>query len=128
MPESDLQRPRDDRTLPARFDGDWIGTVLGTNTGNIYLRLDQHGQAVSGDVRFLDTAVGICVWTVNGTASDKLVAKLTPNKFPEGAEPTDASVNLEVGADGKLYGRWEADVGTGGVIPAIRFAVPVEGR
>lgn len=110
---------------PVDFSGDWVGNVFGTNTGNIYVQLNQEANGgVLGEARFLDDRFGVQVFTVEGTADQTLRVTLTPIKAAEAVEVTPTHVSLELGVDGGLRGRWIAEGGTGGMVTLHRFFKP----
>jgi len=106
------------------FSGDWIGNVFGTNTGKVYVRIAQQGRTVSGEVRLMDDTSGPNVFAIAGTADKRLVAELTPTQIPERVQATPGNVELELGVDGRLHGRWATKMGTGGVVTLARFTLP----
>lgn len=97
----------------------WAGRVYGTNTGNLFIALENTGPAVSGTLRFNDTAYGLSVYSVVGTFGETLHLQGTPATEP--APPIQRgvlTVEARLTEEGNLRGTWESSVGTGGTFEA----------
>ncbi|HNP66113.1 MAG TPA: hypothetical protein PKH39_19450, partial [Woeseiaceae bacterium] len=105
--------------------GDWIGDVYGTNIGNAYVRFEQDGAQLTGEAKFNDRQLGTTNYSVTGTVGERIEFTMVPTFVPETIEASVVTGSLEVGMDGKLYGRWSSTgQGTGGVLTLSRYLMP----
>jgi hypothetical protein len=104
--------------------GDWVGRVFGTNTGNAYVRFEQDGADLTGEARFMDDRLGPTAYALTGRSGQRIEVTLTPTIVPEGIQASVVTGILELGMDGKLHGRWTAELGTGGVLAFERYLMP----
>ena len=59
--------------------GKWIGNVWGTNSGNLFLELQQTADAVAGVLRFNDDQLGLSIFTCDGAVQqNNLILRLHP--------------------------------------------------
>lgn len=97
----------------------WAGRVYGTNTGNLFIELDDTGPAVSGTLRFLDAAYGLALYSIVGTFGDTL--RLEGQPAVEPVQPISLgvlTVEARLTEEGNLRGTWHSSLGTGGTFEA----------
>jgi len=46
-----------------RLANRWAGRIYGTNTGNVFLELNQDGDNIAGNLRILDSVFGVSVYS-----------------------------------------------------------------
>lgn len=96
----------------------WAGRIYGTNTGNLFLSLDETGPKVSGTLRFLDSEYGVAVYHLEGTYADSIELSGTPVEANEGVELGTITVSAQLTQEGHLRGQWLSSVGTAGTFIA----------
>jgi len=99
--------------------GKWAGRIYGTNTGNLFLELDQDQDRVSGTARFLDDKFGLVIYEIEGESKEQIRFNLTPKKYPEGIKIGAATAIAQLRHDGSLIGDWKSDIGTAGTFQAF---------
>ncbi len=93
----------------------WAGKLFGTNTGNVFLQLDQSEGKLTGALRFLDDRFGPVVYAVVATFDgSKLEFQGNCTKSPEGIEVGDVQGKADLTPEGQLKGVWSSTLGTGG--------------
>ena len=61
------------------LNGDWVGTISGTNNGDVFIEIKQSGNAVVGKVRIHDRILGVTVYLLTGKIDgDQLLLSLVP--------------------------------------------------
>lgn len=93
----------------------WAGRVYGTNTGNIFLSLEQNQDNLTGTLRFLDDQFGVAVYRVSGVYNDKVQIVGTPEKAHERVELGEIKIESSLTPEGNLKGSWESSLGTAGL-------------
>lgn len=97
----------------------WAGRVFGTNTGNLFIELENTGSAVSGTLRFLDAAYGLAVYSIVGTFGDTLCIEGKPAVEPaQKIELGILTVEGSLTEEGNLRGTWHSSIGTAGTFEA----------
>lgn len=123
------------------LNGDWVGTISGTNNGDVFAELIQKDNAVSGTARIQDRILGTTVYLFVGTIKeDSILLTLTPearqkmtaaNIIVQG-RPVTVQVPTIVSGDVKLSGtinksaisgKWESSLGTGGLFSMLKSDV-----
>ncbi len=99
--------------------GKWAGRIYGTNTGNVFLEIDQEGNRLTGIARFLDTMWGLVIYDFVGESNDHIHFTCTPKQYPEGIEVNTVIVVAQLRPDGTLVGDWESPTGTAGTFQAF---------
>ena len=51
----------------------WAGKVYGTNTGNLFVKLEGEDAALVGTLRFNDTVVGLTEYSISGSFDGALL-------------------------------------------------------
>lgn len=96
----------------------WGGRVAGTNTGNLFARLETEGDQVTGYFRLADDKFGLVVFDLVGKFDgQQLLAVGEPrpdNRLPEGVEVGKASIRARINSKGQLEGSWLTAGGTEG--------------
>jgi len=98
----------------------WAGRVYGTNTGNLFIEFDKLGPDIVGTLRFMDSAFGLAIYTIQGTFDEEML-RITgkPTKDVEGVELGDLTVEAKLTPEGNLRGTWTTTLGTGGTFEAF---------
>lgn len=92
----------------------WAGRVYGTNTGNIFVEFDKIEPYVVGRLRFLDSAVGIAVYSISGTYDERLQLTGTWQQGGTAEDHGTLTIDAKLTSDGQLRGTWASSIGTGG--------------
>ena len=98
----------------------WAGKVYGTNTGNLFIEFKRvEPPHVSGTLRFMDTAFGLAVYSIEGTLDDALKITGKPTQGAQGTQLGDLTVEAKLTPEGNLRGTWTSSLGTGGTFEAF---------
>ena len=100
--------------------GQWVGTVYGTNTGNVFMDIEDADGSLTGTIHINEAGTGVIVYTFTGVSNDTVELQLTPNKAPDGVALAVGTATALVQPDGSLTGRWETDLGTAGTFQVYR--------
>ncbi|WP_091991931.1 hypothetical protein [Marinobacter gudaonensis] len=93
----------------------WAGRIFGTNTGNVFLALDQEGNSIKGRLRIMDSIFGVSVYQCEGSVdNERLMMDCTPEYAPEGVELGNVTISGSLNRDGNIRGDWESTIGTAG--------------
>lgn len=93
----------------------WAGHLYGTNTGNLFLTLQDDESELSGKLRFQDDRFGTVVYEVSGTNDDQITLKGIPASPPiDGVDFGEMCATAYLSPEGNLRGTWETTTGTGG--------------
>lgn len=92
----------------------WAGRIYGTNTGNVFLELEQDGKKIHGRLRVMDSVFGVSVYRYTGTVGDEIILYCEPESVQAGSLYGDVTVKGRLTSDGKLEGEWESNIGTAG--------------
>lgn len=104
----------------ADFTGYWVGAIAGTNQGGFTLEIKQLDGKVEGIAAVSEPTLGQYKYSVVGTVSDNLYMQLTPIWQSGGIQLGNAVVIASFLDDGSLSGRWRSDIGTEGVVSAVK--------
>lgn len=94
--------------------GPWAGRLYGTNTGNVFIELQQEGTSLRGIARFLDDAFGLVIYELTGSVGERIDLKLVPKEAPDGIEVGEGTASGYLQPDGTLRGQWQTALGTAG--------------
>lgn len=93
----------------------WAGRAFGTNTGNLFVRIEGPDDNLSGDLRLNDHEVGVTIYDIHGRFDGE---NLTISGNPR---DSNASKNLgplqaeaKITSTGELRGDWSTAIGTAG--------------
>lgn len=93
----------------------WAGRIFGTNTGNIFLSIEGPDDNLTGILRVADDGLGVVVYTVAATSDGSGISLTgTPQKVPDGVQAADISGTGKLMPDGRIFGDWQSELGTGG--------------
>jgi hypothetical protein len=93
----------------------WTGKIYGTNTGNVFLELNQDDGTLSGKLRIMDDLFGLSTYSCNGDISDdKITLYCKPSEVIDGMEIGNVTVLVSIRQDGRLMGDWSSEIGTAG--------------
>lgn len=95
----------------------WAGRVYGTNTGNLYIKLEGDDTALSGLLRLNETNFGIIVYRIQGKFKENRI-ELTGERENqgEGVAPEGLSIEAVVNPRGELSGEWQTTTGAAGAL------------
>ena len=96
----------------------WAGRLYGTNTGNIFLEINQEGKKVDGVARFMDNLYGLALYKFTGEFENELILNCIPIEEKEGMEYGNIKVKAMLTPEGNLRGEWESTIGTAGTLDA----------
>src|SRR5262249_23703508 len=95
----------------------WAGNVFGTNTGNIFLKLEGTDNALKGTLRHNDRNMNaIIVYAVTGSFDG---SRLMLMGSPQGEDLNGAKIGVltasaSLQSNGQLQGEWETGIGAAG--------------
>lgn len=93
----------------------WAGEIYGTNTGNIFLKLEGPETALSGTLRVNESKVGLIVYTVTGSYNaSTLILHGQPLTQVEGYTFGPIIAQATLNKKGQLEGEWESGTGCAG--------------
>lgn len=96
----------------------WAGRLYGTNTGNLFLEIEQDGSNVKGMARFMDQLYGLALYEFTGEFDKSLRLDCKPLNPKEGLELGDIKVEAILQPNGSLRGDWHSTIGTAGTFDA----------
>lgn len=96
----------------------WAGRLYGTNTGNLFIEVEQEGSNVSGVLRLLDHIYGITIYNFSGTFKEKLILSCTPDESNTIEDLGEINVEGVLTSKGNLRGTWHSTIGTAGTFDA----------
>jgi len=93
----------------------WAGRAYGTNTGNVFLKLEGNEPELTGKLHLNEPGVGLVVYSVSGSF-DGNVIKLTgdPQTQMEGVVFGKLTASGKLNTRGELAGEWATDIGSAG--------------
>jgi hypothetical protein len=95
----------------------WAGNITGTNTGKIFIELEENNGRITGVVRLSDDNLGISVLNITGTYKNStLIVKGIPAETEEGTILGEVDVEATLTKERHLNGTWASSIGTGGAI------------
>ena len=94
----------------------WAGRLYGTNTGNLFIEIEQDGSTVKGVARFLDQLYGIVLYEFTGVLDKSLRLDCKPLNPKEGMEFGDIKVEAFLQPNGSFRGEWHSTIGTAGTL------------
>lgn len=95
----------------------WAGRIFGTNTGNVFVKLDGSDDALAGILRINELGVGVLTYSLHGSFDgEKLRATGEPANRIEGVNAGRMTAIAELSSRGELLGEWETEIGTGGTL------------
>ena len=92
----------------------WAGRIYGTNTGNIFLDLNQEAESVSGHLRIMDSVFGVSIYAYSGTVDEQIILYCKPESADAETQHGDVTVKGRLTPHGSIKGEWESTIGTAG--------------
>jgi hypothetical protein len=93
----------------------WAGKAFGTNTGNLFVKLQGEDKALTGTLRFNDDANGMLVYGISGTFDGSALKFTGTVQLQQPGHVAGQLVALALlRPTGNLGGEWETTAGTGG--------------
>ena len=117
--------------------GNWVGIIRGTNTGNVFVEMNQEGGRLSGIARLNDPMYGTAVYFFEGVLDgNRIKLEMRPdrstigqtrkqsikiNNRPVTVETPavsygDISADAIIQEDFTISGKWISTIGTGGTL------------
>lgn len=93
----------------------WAGSAFGTNTGNLFVRLEGEDTALRGTLHLNDRATGMVVYAVEGTFDGSVLSLSgVPQTQVEGLEFGRLRAMATLNGKGELTGEWQTEIGSAG--------------
>jgi hypothetical protein len=93
----------------------WAGRIFGTNTGNIFVRLEGEDATLQGTLHINDQGHGIVVYNIRGCFDGSRVKFAgEAQTVAEGMVFGQLKANAILDPKGNLTGNWETTIGTAG--------------
>jgi hypothetical protein len=93
----------------------WAGRAYGTNTGNLFVKLDGDDTALNGALHFNEPGVGLVVYSIQGTFDGhKLTLTGVTQTQIEGLTFGRLTATANLNAKGELTGEWSTSIGSAG--------------
>lgn len=85
----------------------WIGSIFGTNTGNLYIEFEHSGENVSGSWHVNDTNFGLVVYKISGKYGNCLkVSGKTDDTINNKVTISEIEIEAVLNPQGQLQGTW----------------------
>lgn len=93
----------------------WAGRAYGTNTGNLFAKLDGDDDALNGTLHLNEPGVGVVVYAIQGSFDgNQLTLTGQPQTQIEGVAFGQLTATASLGARGALTGEWATSIGSAG--------------
>lgn len=94
----------------------WAGSIYGTNTGKIFVKLDGDEEALTGTLRLNEPGVGLIEYKIAGSfVGDHLTFTGEPQTQIEGVDQGELEATATLSQTGSLEGEWETSIGSAGI-------------
>ena len=106
----------------ATLSGQWRGTIVGTNSGEVLLDLVDEAGAITGVIEVRDERFGLSTFEASGYRDEELFTlRLTPRDTQPDTVITPGAVQGRIDGENKILGAWETELGTAGKFAAKRL-------
>lgn len=93
----------------------WAGRAYGTNTGNVFVKLNGEDEALTGTLHLNEPGVGLVVYSVQGAFDGhQLILTGEPQTEIEGVVFGQLSAAANLDTRGELNGEWNTNIGSAG--------------
>ncbi len=93
----------------------WAGRVYGTNTGNVFVKLEGEDSALTGTLHLNEPGIGLFVYAISGEFDgEALTFHGDPQAELEGVKQGKLDASASLNARGELSGEWETSIGAAG--------------
>jgi hypothetical protein len=93
----------------------WAGRAFGTNTGNVFIKLDGTDSALNGTLHLNEPGVGLVVYSIQGAFDgNQLTLTGEPQSQIEGITFGQLTATANLNTRGELSGEWNTSVGSAG--------------
>lgn len=93
----------------------WAGRIFGTNTGNVFAKLENDNNLIKGTLHIHEPGVGTVIYTIEGNFDGVNISFTgTPESQPENAILGLLSGSGKLNPKGELSGEWSTTIGTAG--------------
>lgn len=105
------------------LNGQWVGTISGTNSGDVLLDISDDTGTLRGSIEVNDERLGLSAFDLRGLReADKFQIQLSPRVTQPGTVITPGSVSGTFEASDAIQGIWETELDTAGKFTASRVA------
>jgi len=95
----------------------WAGRVYGTNTGNLFVKLEGDDGTLAGTLRFNEPGTGIIVYSITASFDEeRLSIEGEPETEIEGISIGALKATATLDTNGNLRGEWETTIGSAGTL------------
>ena len=95
----------------------WAGRIFGTNTGNIFLKLDGPDNELSGTIHLNDPSFGMAVYSVVGNFNGRqLTLSGESQTVADGVTYGLLQAKADLNDRGELRGEWSTSIGSAGTV------------
>jgi hypothetical protein len=93
----------------------WAGSAFGTNTGNLFVRLESEDTSLVGTLHLNERGVGLVVYPVQGSFNGGMLS-LTgePETQVKSYEFGHLAARATLTTKGELTGEWQTEIGSAG--------------
>lgn len=93
----------------------WAGRAFGTNTGNLFLKIDGDDSALSGTLHFKEPSISPIVYSIEGNFDGNILTITgIPQTQIEGIVFGHLSATANLTTRGELNGEWSTSIGSAG--------------
>ena len=92
----------------------WAGKAYGTNTGNLFVKLEGEDKALKGTLHHNDPDVGLSIYDVAGSFDGNTLSLVGKPQKPAEGMPTKVKAIAHLLSNGTMEGQWGTDIGSAG--------------
>lgn len=93
----------------------WAGRAFGTNTGNLFVRIEGADDQISGDLRLNDPEFGVTVYSISGKFDGEILSiEGKPEDHGAASNLGLLQAKAKITPNGELRGDWSTTIGTAG--------------
>ena len=103
--------------------GQWVGTISGTNSGDVFLDISDNDGTLRGNIEVRDKRFGLSAFDFEGLReAGKFQIQFIPRAAQPGTVITPGIVSGVFQGKDTIQGIWETELGTAGIFTASRVA------
>jgi hypothetical protein len=103
--------------MPMTLARRWAGNAFGTNTGNVFVKIEGEDKAFQGSLHHNDPEAGIVVFVITGSFdAGRLAIEGNRSGHQKGASAGHLKATARLQPNGSLRGEWETDTGLAGTL------------
>jgi hypothetical protein len=93
----------------------WAGRIFGTNTGNVFVKLEGEDAALTGTLHFNEPGIGFVVYAIKGRFDGQaLILAGDPQAQLEGVTLGQLTATATLNTRGEFSGEWATSIGSAG--------------